>query len=317
MLVHLGLAKPPEGWQEGRYDNVMRMHGAPTRQQAPAAAYNRLEAPPANPEPAVQAGAGGSPKAGGLGGRLRGMQLPSVPGMFPSEPPYNKEDEIVYGCDYDDERSTEGVPYKHRLQYDLATSYYWSGNFFKDFVFFVANWHPLFGIICSHPLHPWAKSERALSFMVSCALTLLPSAMLVSEMQEKQHYTWVETHLAILGFVTLPVMVIEVFLYLFAMAPVYCRGNCLLRPVAALIVVLKKLCFGVSFLITFVVVAMTLVTMHGLPKVDLLHPFLLSRAQSWAYWFPMWFLMPCCGFCQYWNTEASAADAQKQNAEAP
>lgn len=311
MLVHLGLAQPPPGWQEGRYDNVARMHGAQRPRTQPQPAIQDRRTPNTRDyQPMVPQSPGGNQPNGDNegGGASAGSRWPRLPTVRTEEPPYNKEDEIVYGCDYTDERSGQDPPYINQLQYDLATSYYWSGNFGKDFVFFVANWHPLFGIICSHPHHPWMKHERLLSFMVSCSLTLLPSAYFVDKMELEQHKTWRETHLFIFISVTLPVMIIEVFLYLFAMAPVYCRGNCLCAPIVALIVVLKKLCFCVAFLITIIVVSLTLTLMHGLPPEELIRPFMLSRMQSWVYWFPLWFLMPCCGFCPYWHSEARAAE---------
>merc|ERR1719464_2229664 len=55
---------------------------------------------------------------------------------------------IVFGCG-------SGVsaeePYYNRLRSDLANSYYWSGNMGMDYVFFCCQWHPILGILFSHP----------------------------------------------------------------------------------------------------------------------------------------------------------------------
>jgi len=220
------------------------------------------------------------------------------------EPPYDKAEEVVCGVDYNDERDEVTPPYLNDLRYDLATSYYWSGDFCRDYWFFVANWHPLLGIFCSHPLHPWTKSERALTFLVSCSLTLLPSAWLVSALHNEPKAARKAT---IFAFITLPAMLLEVALYWFAISDVYFQGSACCRPIAALVGAVKRTCFLVALLVSGANVALSLQWLGGLPPERMIHPFLVSRMQSWLIWFPVWFLMPCLGFFHYWSIERRSA----------
>lgn len=321
MLVHLGLVAPPEGWDPTRYDNVTRLHsdawqgkgppprpGGPGRWPAGAAQPQEMQpltggahasrAPmPPRPRPAR-----GASERGDLGGR--GRSQPERPAA------YDKEREVVFGFEYDDERRN-GVPYEDELIRDLATSYYWSGHFWKDYFFFVANWHPLFGILCSHPLHPWSKLDRLGSLLVACALTLLPSVKLSqateSMCEELGDHTgkcgWLTSHILIMLFITTPVMFVEVALYLFAMySNVYCRDG-------RLCICCKRSFFVASLAVSAVVLLvsseMLRASGQGISE-ELVHPFLVSRLQSWMVWFPLWFVMPCLGFWHYWNIERRA-----------
>jgi len=232
--------------------------------------------------------------------------------MATPEPPYDKEKEVVCGAMYNDERD-QGVPYKNQLQYDLATSYHFSGDFFRDYGFFVANWHPLFGICCSHPLHPWKKYERILALIVSLALTMLVPAFYLST--TKAQWNDQGTRMAVFLWITLPAMLLEVALYWFAMGDSYCRGNIFCTPVVGLIVVIKSACFFVALCIAAFAFFVIYTGLGGeLPSMHLMKPFFTSRLHSWILWFPVWFLMPCFGFWHYWTIERRAFTKQQMEA---
>jgi len=328
MLVHLGLAPPPEGWDPTSYDNVARLHsghsgarqgkGPPPRPSGPgrwpASAAQTQEMKPfaggahasraplhSRPAQSPEQPARGACQRGGSYGPFGGRAQPERSAT------YDKEREVVFGFEYDDERRN-GVPYEDELRRDLATSYYWSGSFWKDYVFFVANWHPLFGILCSHPLHPWSKPDRFGSLLISSSLTLLPSVMLSQSTEalceEWGDHTgkcgWLISHILIMLFITTPVMFVEVALYLFAMyTNVYCREG-------TLCVCCKKSFFITSLVVSAVVLwASSEILRAGGHEIseELVHPFLVSRLQSCVVWFPLWFVMPCMGFWHYWNIE--------------
>mmetsp|Transcript_36957 Transcript_36957/g.73139 ORF Transcript_36957/g.73139 Transcript_36957/m.73139 type:complete len:341 (+) Transcript_36957:59-1081(+) len=222
---------------------------------------------------------------------------------------YDREREVVCGAMYNDERDA-GVPYKDQLQYDLATSYYFSGDCFRDYGFFVANWHPLLGIFCSHPLHPWKKHERFLALIVSLALTMLVPAFFLSE--TRAQWSDNETKTGVFMFITLPAMLLEVALYWFAIGDSYCRGNPCCAPVAGLIVAIKSACFIVALVIAGFASFVIYVGLGGeLPSKHMMQPFFTSRLHSWLLWFPVWLLMPCLGFWHYWTIEKRAMMQRK------
>merc|ERR1719379_2767792 len=66
----------------------------------------------------------------------------------------------------------------HTLRWDLAMSYYFSGYMMWDWTFFCCQWHPILGIIFSHPNHPWTKKSRLLMWLLALQITMLPSAVL-------------------------------------------------------------------------------------------------------------------------------------------
>merc|ERR1740130_206696 len=127
---------------------------------------------------------------------------------------YNKEDEmeILCNCQSETDRHGGDKAFIARLQRDLATTYYWSGDFCKDYGFFVCNWHPLLGMFLAHPAHPWSKGERLATFILSCCLTMLPSALLAHALAD---HPAMEKHTLYYTFVlvTLPVMTWEIMLY--------------------------------------------------------------------------------------------------------
>jgi len=205
-----------------------------------------------------------------------------------------------------------------QLQRDLAGTYHWSGSFWRDYAFFVANWHPLVGILCSHPWHPWSKKERIGIFVFSVALTfyaLVLRCHLVDWSSEASVY---------LG-VTLPVMAAEALLYQLAVLDARCRDRscCALRRLchaAMRAAQLARSCafcvalvssLAVGALSVFVVAPATECPLRGLGA-----QLLWSRCQSWLTWFPIWFFLPLMGFLHCWCMERSVEERSARRARA-
>ncbi|CAK0793500.1 unnamed protein product, partial [Prorocentrum cordatum] len=92
-------------------------------------------------------------------------------------------------------------------------------------------------------------------------------------------------------------------LYLFAMyTNVYCREGrlciCCKRSFFVSSLVVSAIVFWASY-------EMLRASGEGITE-ELVHPFLVSRLQSWVVWFPLWFLLPCVGFWHYWDIERRA-----------
>lgn len=227
--------------------------------------------------------------------------------------------------DVENDRHTQ-----YLVEQDLMGAVYWSGNCFKDYCFFLANWHPLLSMFMSHPKHPYSKFERMFTFFVGCALTMLPSALLVKGVtytQTKAAETiyvvgTVATTAApyegghvstavVLLFITLPVMIIEICLYQVAVVDAYCEDqdekghhpicSCLKGCVHAI----RGCCFCFSgcFAVTIGSLSMLVLYLNDLPFRDITDPFMQSRIQSWILWLPLHLLLPCTGFLHRWCQE--------------
>eukprot|EP00448_Togula_jolla_P042644 CAMPEP_0170569282 /NCGR_PEP_ID=MMETSP0224-20130122/453_1 /TAXON_ID=285029 /ORGANISM="Togula jolla, Strain CCCM 725" /LENGTH=265 /DNA_ID=CAMNT_0010891401 /DNA_START=24 /DNA_END=818 /DNA_ORIENTATION=+ len=215
---------------------------------------------------------------------------------------YHRVDHMRVGC-----LQEEGLPkkWKEHIQDDLLAHTYWTGNYLIDYLFFVCNWHPFIGLFLSHPGHPWSKFERFLTFLISCSLTMLPSALML---------LWLGHGLvgkgALFVCVSLPVMILEVILYQLAVVDTHCDDCQCIRFLARLI---KNscLCCSLTFSISIVCFSGLIVTMNNEPLVDLVEPFCWARLYSWAVWFPVMFFMPCCGFCCAWRMDRDAFLAEE------
>lgn len=209
--------------------------------------------------------------------------------------PEEKAGEVVCGIDGEDRTER---PYFNDLRYQLAQSYYWSGIFLKDFFFFVANWHPLFGMFCSHPEHPWYKKDRILTFIVSCSCTMLASAI-------SRDLGTSSPRIMIFMCITLPVMILEIALYWIAIADIFCKGGRGECCCVALAKCVKHSCFCFSMFVSFFALSLSymLCSAHNTGPLDLVRLFVISRIQSWILWFPLWFLLPCLGFLHCWCME--------------
>lgn len=247
---------------------------------------------------------------------------------------YNRADHMHIGCtDFAAANCVDVTP--GQLRRDLATRYYWSGKFCKDYMFFVSNWHPLLGICLCHPMHPWSKPDRVATFIFSCALTMLPSSILIytgTIIGETELANGVDPVAARIGpkliifvFITLPIMVWEIILYWVAVLEMYFQSrhlgtfrniNINLDCVAWSLRCLKRCCLFEALCASAIVSALSLIVMlvSGAPISDMLRPFWTSRLQSWAFWFVLWFVLPWpLGFFQVWHDERrNALDALDQ-----
>ncbi|CAE8686292.1 unnamed protein product [Polarella glacialis] len=231
------------------------------------------------------------------------MAAADIEARSPGHAAYDKAAEMLCGCQEQDQLPCD---VQDQLVKDLAGTYYWSGDVSRDWAFFVANWHPLLGICLSHPSHPWQKTERLSSFVITSSLTLLPSAFLVKLVNEDLEGGGHMTAMSIFVFVTLPVMLLEVVLYYVSIADMYCKGNCCCDMIGRVGRCFKRCCFCASFLLAFQISTLSLLVMPDVfshHAQELLKPFLVSKLQSWITWFPLMTFMPCIGFLHSWCIE--------------
>lgn len=228
-------------------------------------------------------------------------------GRDPYPDPPGKAGQMKYGCQPYDEEPTN---YLVTLEYDLANSYYWSGNFCQDFVFFVCQWHPLIGIFASHPYHPWTKLERLKMFVTSTALTMVPaiaiSKWVENNMPEDAEAAKKWTRLLLtLILVTLPDVIIGVVLYQLSIATTRCPlCSCGLWQC------LHKFCSNCSLIIALACLAVSYWQLKDHPNeaLEALEPLYMGKLYSLGTWFPIWFLLPCVGYLLVWRGERAAVN---------
>jgi len=233
--------------------------------------------------------------------------------QYPEEE--GKAGEMMFGCV---EARPKTCGYILRLERDLVNSYYWSGNFCQDYMFFVANWHPLISIVFCHPNHPWTKCMRFQMQLISVAITMVPSAVITANFYGNDFNVAVRTFL-ILVFVTLPDVVYGVMLYQLAIGKTRCCGQFLGKCWTAA----QYCCMGyvvfflaVSSGICYVILSSQSDDMTVGPMFE---PILEGRLMSAVAWFPIWLFLPCqLGFLSLWYDEQKAAikDAEKKAAAA-
>lgn len=218
---------------------------------------------------------------------------------------YDKKSEVRFTCSF---KKSKASPI---LELDLANSYYWSGSFLKDYLFFIANWHPLLSTCLCHPAHPWTKAQRLIMLMVSVSFTTLPSARLLRVVAKQDGIAYAATHLGIFLHVTLPVMIWESALYRLAVLDLYCKGR--QSPCCKLFVhcirVVRHCCFLLASVISGLMVlgSFLILASSDAPVYDALRPVAVSCMQSWILWFPIWMTLPYIGFCHYWGIERRRA----------
>lgn len=212
--------------------------------------------------------------------------------------PGGRGSQIRFGFD---EAVKEDCGYIHRLRSDLANSYYWCGDITRDYLFFIANWHPFLGMFCCHPNHPWSKRQRVEMFMISLALTMMPSALVAASLH---HGCFKNAEvIAILLLVTIPDSIIGTLLYQLSIAHTNCPGctpllNCIMFCCQRSVLMSGLLSTGVCYLI------LRSTDVHW---TALLSPLILGKLWSYITWFPIWFLMPCyMGFLHVWCVERNA-----------
>jgi len=215
---------------------------------------------------------------------------------------YKKSDEVRCGCSGADNDQSE---YIHSLRSDLANCYYWTGSFMQDYFFFVANWHPVIGILLCHPDHPWTKRERLQMTVISLAITLIPSVEIAKAVPKE-----LQLPATIMG-VTIPDTIIGVVLYQLSIADSRCP------PCAAFWNFVNKCCMNCILVIGLISAGIAYSLLQG-TDVDLptaLKPLVMGKIYSWATWFPIWFVLPCMGFAHEWYMEYKA-EKKKEEEEA-
>lgn len=223
-----------------------------------------------------------------------------------------KAGQVLYGCG---DGVSEEAPYYNRLRGDLANSYYWTGGFWKDYFFFVANWHPLIGMLACHPNHPWTKASRLAMFLISLSITMVPSAAIGASYPEKGQMFTLRTPM-IIAFVTIPDIIIGVILYQLSIAGSRCPNTC-----GCCWEMIKK-CFFVYVII--IALASAGISYVILDSSDtnwnaLFVPLIEGRMYSFVTWFPMWLVLPCqLGFIDLWCFERwmSRRGEKKESGEA-
>jgi len=246
----------------------------------------------------------------GLGGRTEDVQDPLAPPQGQPEDVivrYDKASHMEFGCIH------RGVPgdnvSKGQLRRDLGTTYYWSGSFCRDYIFFVANWHPLFGMWCSHPVHPWSKRHRFATFVFSCAITMLPASVIVymGETSDGGVAAQIVSKAVILLWITLPVMIWETMLYFINTADMHFedRGYRACNFLVYGLRCVRELwtCIALAAALVVATISLVIIAVSGAPAKRLLRPLLVSRVQSWVLWFPLWFFLPFMGFLHGWTME--------------
>lgn len=202
------------------------------------------------------------------------------------------------------------------LEMELANSYYWSGSLCKDYWFFVCNWHPLLGLLMSHPAHPWSKLERLATFMFSACFSLMPIALqLQGGRRGKLKGNDAEAQAKLLLYVSLPLMLWEFALYWINIMDIYCRGRCFEKCGRAFknIILLISVAGGAFF--AWIAIAVILPEADE-PLSRLLGKLLNSRVQMWIVWFPLYFFAPFIGFLPVWCKEKKKASEVSEDAGA-
>uniref|UniRef100_A0A7S4QAV2 Uncharacterized protein n=1 Tax=Alexandrium monilatum TaxID=311494 RepID=A0A7S4QAV2_9DINO len=208
-----------------------------------------------------------------------------------------KAGHVKYGCA---EAVPKDAPYIHKLKHDLANSYYWTGGFFQDYFFFVANWHPFLGMLLSHPNHPWSKRERLAMFCISLAITMVPSAAIAAQLPGHRDATVV-----VFAWVTLPDIAVGLVLYQLSIADTRCPNSC-----GACMNLFKRFAMACSafFALSVTGVCFLILRSRGAHWSQLLVPLVKGKLLSFLTWFPIWLLVPCqLGFIDLWCAERRAA----------
>jgi len=223
-----------------------------------------------------------------------------------------KAQEVHCGCADEEARVPAArSEYLHDLRFQLAQSYYWSGKFTKDYLFFVCNWHPFLGMFLSHPQHPWSKLERILTFIISCSFTMLPVAI-AKKYGRMPDFPGI-TDVAVFGLITVPVMITEVALYWLSIGDIYCAGSGHAGDCCGKLVnLIKHCCLGGSLFLSVLFVVVSYSMLHEDDTIsELVRPMIVSRVQSYLTWIPIWFVLPCVGFFHVWHMEDKALSAAK------
>lgn len=199
------------------------------------------------------------------------------------------------------------------LQADLMRGRcYWSGTFYRDYSFHVANSHPLLSCMLCHPKHPYSKVERFVVLLIVLSLSILPCAVL-GHHRHKNFWTLAYTCIMIFLFITLPVMALSCILGLLAVLDYHVEKlqSPTLQWMGKLIRAIKGICFAGTLIFCSLVVGVSILILKA-HQVELWHatrPLVFSQLQCWVLWFLPDLLMPCCGFIHCWYSERDSRDS--------
>lgn len=254
-----------------------------------------------------------------------------------ADPKTARSAQMKCGCAGGQNEDPEKCDFIYRLRSDLANLYWWSGNPVFDYIYFVCQWHPVLGILLSHPNHPWSKAERFGMFVISVAYSVIPSAVIAESeigcMDKLKDYP-VETSAEALVktsaealclgavksgavlFITLPNIVLGVILYQLAIADTRCPACN--RGCGGALTGLKKCCFSCTLFIAMglSIGAYFILKSFNAPIVDLARPLVYGLVLSWATWFPLFLLLPFIGFVHEWWMEKKAWEAGEEPGKA-
>jgi len=251
--------------------------------------------------------AGAKEKASGLAAQAKEF---ATHGRGPYPEPGGKGAQMKYGCqDY----AEPPDDYIVTLEWDLANTYYWSGHFCQDWIFFVCQWHPLLGILLCHPYHPWTKADRLKMFIISTALTMIP-AIAVSKWvannlpEDNEAARKTATKIGTLLFVTIPDIIIGVVLYQLSIANTRC-------PVCSCWESISKFCNNCFLCIGLTSCGISYLMLKDHPNdlLEALKPLAYGKGYSLATWFPIWYLLPCVGYWLVWRGERLEAEKALNN----
>jgi len=216
------------------------------------------------------------------------------------------DEECIIDSDDEGALSARGVEYccnyeprdlNSKISHDLVNNRcYYSGGIFCDYFFHIANCHPLLGICCSHPAHPYGKPERFSVLLIISALTLFASAAVTTGMlhsgepalttaaplnpavitaaptdpaNESVEFFTNKGFWVLLFAVTLPVMILQVVLEKLAVLDMYFEGYLSMqyvgpmlggccRCIVSVVRCMKSCCFCCSLIIVIVTLLVTL-----------------------------------------------------------
>jgi len=188
---------------------------------------------------------------------------------------------------------------------------FWSDNFCYDYIFHVANNHPLLSCVFCSPLHPYSKRERLLVLLIVSLYTIAMESLLYWMFQPQRSESGAMGSLNIvpvLLFITIPIMLVQVVLEQMSVLDARFQTTeegCVAtfcNKIANAIKGAEKGLFDTalwwSIGITIISVALTY-NKAILPQLCV--TFWESRIQAWILWFPSDLLMPCFGFVCKWR----------------
>lgn len=208
--------------------------------------------------------------------------------------PYSKQDHVRWCCECGD----MAPGHEQRFAKDLAGTYYWSGNHCKDLLFFIRQWHPLFGLVCSHPRHPWTKLERFAAIVFSAS-----GAVFILAVSRSEDIPWHQVFLK----VSLPISFVDILLYYFFILDMYFMAYPRAVKVFAF---MTRWAIWIIFIVAGLLFGATMWKTTFKVKA-LLEETAKSFAMQWVFWLPLHYFLPFIGFRWVWMNEKKATEDEK------